>query len=80
MGQTERMGQMNFEQENEFLREKIKTIVQKLSDYEQTVGMLGIGALSNVRQIIESELGLTYEELLSGKSGKKVNGGLENEQ
>lgn len=62
---------MDFEQENKFLREKMKKIVQELKEYERTVGILGMGALNRVREIIESELGLTYEELLSGKSEVK---------
>lgn len=57
---------MDYSQENEFLREKIKNIVQRLNNYEKTVE-LEIETLNHVREIIESEIGLTYEELLSGK-------------
>ena len=56
---------------NDCSQEKIIAIVQKLSEYENTVGMLGVGALRHVREIIESEVGVAYEELLSNKGTRK---------
>ena len=61
---------MDLVQENEFLRLKIRSIVQKLKEKEESCDMTDKSCMNDIRVIVEKEAGATYEEIICRKVDK----------
>lgn len=63
---------MDLVQENEFLRLKIRSIVQKLKEKEESCDMTDKSCMNDIRVIVEKEAGATYEEIICRKANKNL--------